>query len=145
MTAVTYSNSFSIYFWLVVAQQVSGTSLGSRFLPKQVEVRMEVNLSPPTKKSTSTTVALPPGQSLVSKTVGTRIQNGLTTIHETSVIGTTIDGQYAHFVQSTSTVFQEPTAIVDSLPPGRSGSVEVVTDNALTVSVAKPKISKPSI
>jgi hypothetical protein len=143
MTAVTYSNSFSIYFWLVVAQQVSGTSLGSRFLPKQVEVRMEVNLSPPTKKSTSTTVALPPGQSLVSKTVGTRIQNGLTTIHETSVIGTTIDGQYAHFVQSTSTVFQEPTATVDSLPPGRSGSVEVVTDNALTVSVAKPKISKP--
>nr|SVE74021.1 EOG090X017N [Daphnia barbata] len=124
--------------------KVSGSSPGSRFLPKQVEVRMEMNLSPPAKQSSSVANVLPPGQSLVSKTTGTRIQNGLTTIHETSVIGTTIDGQYAHFVQSTSTVFQEPTATVGALPPGRSGSVEVVTDNVVTVSVAKPKIDKPN-
>nr|CAG4650742.1 EOG090X017N [Simocephalus serrulatus]SVE94076.1 EOG090X017N [Simocephalus serrulatus] len=113
---------------------VSGTPV-AKFLPKQVEVRMELNMASPTVKS-----SLPAGQSLVSKTVGTRIQNGMTTIHETSVIGTTIDGQYAHFVQSTSTVFQEPTAT--PLPPGRSGSVEVVTDlpsvNALTISAGKP-------
>lgn len=104
---------------------------------------MEMNMSPPTKKSSSVANLLPPGQSLVSKTVGTRIQNGLTTIHETSVIGTTIDGQYAHFVQSTSTVFQEPTATVGAFSPGRSGSVEVVTDKPMTVSVAKPKNNKP--
>lgn len=124
--------------------KVSGSSLGSRFLPKQVEVRMEMNMSPPTKQTSSAANVLPPGQSLVSRTVGTRIQNGLTTIHETSVIGTTIDGQYAHFVQSTSTVFQEPTATVSAFAPGRSGSVEVVTDNVVTVSVAKPKNNKQS-
>nr|SVE76843.1 EOG090X017N [Daphnia lumholtzi]SVE77439.1 EOG090X017N [Daphnia lumholtzi]SVE78069.1 EOG090X017N [Daphnia lumholtzi]SVE78697.1 EOG090X017N [Daphnia lumholtzi] len=112
-------------------------------LPK-VEVRMEMNMSPPAKRSSSVANVLPPGQSLVSRTVGTRIQNGLTTIHETSVIGTTIDGQYAHFVQSTSTVFQEPTATVSAFAPGRSGSVEVVTDNVVTVSVAKPKNNKQS-
>nr|SVE73392.1 EOG090X017N [Daphnia atkinsoni] len=122
--------------------KVSGSSLGSRFLPKQVEVRMEMNMAPPTKKSSSVANLLPAGQSLVSKTVGTRIQNGLTTIHETSVIGTTIDGQYAHFVQSTSTVFQEPTATVGAFTAGRSGSVEVVTDKPMTVSVAKPKNNK---
>nr|SVE88474.1 EOG090X017N [Daphnia sinensis] len=120
----------------------ASSSLGSRFLPKQVEVRMEMNMSPPAKRSSSVANVLPPGQSLVSRTVGTRIQNGLTTIHETSVIGTTIDGQYAHFVQSTSTVFQEPTATVSAFAPGRSGSVEVVTDNVVTVSVAKPKNNK---
>nr|CAG4639792.1 EOG090X017N [Daphnia pulex]SVE84707.1 EOG090X017N [Daphnia pulex] len=142
---VDVSSRVDIHIGGLPKQVQSGSSAGSRFLPKQVEVRMEVNLSPPTKKSATTTTAasLPAGQSLVSKTVGTRIQNGMTTIHETSVIGTTIDGQYAHFVQSTSTVFQEPTATVDALPPGRSGSVEVVTDKAMTVSVAKPKITKP--
>nr|SVE75591.1 EOG090X017N [Daphnia hispanica] len=123
--------------------KVSGSSLGSRFLPKQVEVRMEMNMSPPAKKSSSLPNTLPLGQSLVSRTVGTRIQNGLTTIHETSVIGTTIDGQYAHFVQSTSTVFQEPTATVGAFHPGRSGSVEVVTDNVVTVSIVQPKNKKP--
>ncbi|XP_057381160.1 uncharacterized protein LOC130703734 [Daphnia carinata] len=122
--------------------KVSGSSVGSRFLPKQVEVRMEMNMSPPAKRSSSVASVLPPGQSLVSKTVGTRIQNGLTTIHETSVIGTTIDGQYAHFVQSTSTVFQETAATASAFAPGRSGSVEVVTDNVVTVSVAKPKNNK---
>nr|CAG4649097.1 EOG090X017N [Scapholeberis mucronata]SVE93454.1 EOG090X017N [Scapholeberis mucronata] len=116
--------------------KVSGSS-NNKATPKPIEVRMEMNLSP---AKPSTSPALPAGQSLVSKTVGTRIQNGMTTIHETSVIGTTIDGQYAHFVQSTSTVFQEPTAIPAA--PGRPGSVEVVTDvpsvNALPVSGGKP-------
>ena len=127
------------------------TPLGSKFLPKQVEVRMEMKMSPSGRPSTERSSSLlPPGQSLVSKTVGTRIQNGLTTIHETSVIGTTIDGQYAHFVQSTSTVFQETTATASVQPPGRPGSVEVVTElpsvNALTVSsIGKPaKSSSPA-
>nr|CAG4641464.1 EOG090X017N [Eurycercus lamellatus] len=69
---------------------------------------------------------MPVGQSLISKTVGTRIQDGVTTVHETSVIATTIDGQYAHFVSSTSRVFQDSP--VSSIMPGIPGSVEVVTD-----------------
>ena len=102
---------------------------------------MEMKLSPQSKQQQSSS-SLPAGQSLVSKTVGTRIQNGMTTIHETSIIGTTIEGQYAHFVQSTSTVFQEPSISPSTVPPGRSGSVEVVTDvpsvNALPVGAGKP-------
>ena len=75
----------------------------------------------------------------MSKTVGTRIQNGFMTIHETSVIGTTIDGQYAHFVQSIwSTVFQEPAATATVVPPGLSGSVEVVTELPYVNSLSEP-------
>lgn len=102
----------------------------SSTVPKQVEVRTEMKLAqeqdpkpveaePPKKK-------MPAGQTIVSKTTGTRIQNGMTTVHETSTIGTTIDGQYAHFVQSTSRIFQEVSST--PAPPAIPGSVEVVTE-----------------
>jgi hypothetical protein len=42
---------------------------------------------------------------LVTKSGGTVINNGLTTVHETSVIGTYISGKYAQVLQSTSQVF----------------------------------------
>nr|CAG4643020.1 EOG090X017N [Ilyocryptus agilis] len=100
----------------------SGSS--SKTLPKYVEVRAEVNMEPEAdqskRRTTSTTRS-----TIVSKTTGTRIQNGITTVHETSVIGTTIDGQFAHFVQSTSRVFREPSTV---LPPAVTGTVEVVND-----------------
>lgn len=42
---------------------------------------------------------------LVTKSGGTVIKDGLTTVHETSVIGTYISGKYAQVLQSTSQVF----------------------------------------
>lgn len=101
-------------------------------VPKQVEVRTEMKLAPETEQIEPER-KMPSGQSLVSKTVGTRVQDGMTTIHETSVIGTTIDGQYAHFVQSTSRIFQEPSVTPHGSIPG---SVEVVTDLPVSVGVS---------
>lgn len=109
-------------------------------LPQQVEVRMEVNMA---NKADKKSASMPPGQSVVSKTTGTRIQNGYTTVHETSVIATTIDGQYAHFVQSTSTVFRESV----TLSPGRAGSVEVVShsdDKKIAIEPTRPIAENPS-
>lgn len=42
---------------------------------------------------------------LVTKSGGTVIKDGLTTVHETSVIGTYISGKYAQVLQSTSQIF----------------------------------------
>lgn len=42
---------------------------------------------------------------LVTKSGGTVVNNGLTTVHETSVIGTYISGKYAQVLQSTSQIF----------------------------------------
>lgn len=42
---------------------------------------------------------------LVTKSCGTVIKDGLTTVHETSVIGTYISGKYAQVLQSTSQIF----------------------------------------
>lgn len=41
---------------------------------------------------------------LVTKSGGTVVNNGLTTVHETSVIGTYINGKYAQVLQSTSSI-----------------------------------------
>lgn len=41
---------------------------------------------------------------LVTKSGGTVINNGVTTVHETSVIGTYINGKYAQVLQSTSSI-----------------------------------------
>jgi len=120
---------------------------GSAIPHKEVGVRMEVKVAPEedpeeledNKKAAS---VMPVGQSLVSKTVGTRIQDGLTTIHETSIIGTTIDGQFAHFVQSTSRIFQEPSAAPQE--PGIPGSVEVVTDLPTLGISTKNRIAPPT-
>ena len=106
-------------------QQVKSGSGGKNF-----EVRTEMKLAQdeagPAATGGESKRRMPTGQSLVSKTTGTRIMNGMTTVHETSTIGTTIDGQYAHFVQSTSRVFQEPSSTPAA--PAIPGSVEVVTD-----------------
>ena len=48
-------------------------------------------------------VAHPTG--LVTKLGGTVVKNGVTTVHETSVIGTYISGKYAQVLQSTSHVY----------------------------------------
>ena len=101
----------------------------NKLVPKQVEVRTEMKLAQEDENQQQEKrrkEPMLPGQSLVSKSVGTRIQNGMTTIHETSIIGTTIDGQYAHFVQSTSRIFQEPSISVK--PSAFAGTVEVVTE-----------------
>lgn len=45
---------------------------------------------------------------LVTKMGGTIVADGHTTVHETSVIGTYIDGQYAQVLRSTSHIFQTP-------------------------------------
>jgi hypothetical protein len=43
---------------------------------------------------------------LVTKLGGTVVKDGVTTVHETSVIGTYISGKYAQVLQSTSQIFQ---------------------------------------
>lgn len=42
---------------------------------------------------------------LVTKSGGTVVKDGVTTVHETSVIGTYINGKYAQVLQSTSQIF----------------------------------------
>ncbi len=43
---------------------------------------------------------------LVTKSGGTQVNNGITTVHETSVIGTYISGKYAQVLQSTSSIIK---------------------------------------
>ena len=63
---------------------------------------------------------------VVSKTASTTIKNGMTTVYETSVLRTTINGAVGHAVISTSRVFQDtPVSIA---PTMARGSVEVVTE-----------------
>ncbi|XP_055693689.1 mucin-2 isoform X2 [Lutzomyia longipalpis] len=45
---------------------------------------------------------------LVTKLGGTVVKDGVTTIHETSVIGTYISGKYAQVLQSSSQIFHNP-------------------------------------
>lgn len=53
---------------------------------------------------------------LVTKLGGTIVKDGLTTVHETSVIGTYINGKYAQVLQSSSRILTAPAAPV---PEGR--------------------------
>ncbi|XP_069182042.1 uncharacterized protein [Procambarus clarkii] len=48
---------------------------------------------------------------LVTKIGGTIISDGLTTVHETSVLGTYIEGQYAQVLLSTSRIFQTSVSL----------------------------------
>lgn len=57
-----------------------------------------------TKTSVKNVDAIHP-TGLVTKSGGTVVNNGLTTVHETSVIGTYISGKYAQVLQSTSQIF----------------------------------------
>lgn len=47
---------------------------------------------------------------LVTKLGGTIVKDGLTTVHETSVIGTYINGKYAQVLQSSSRILTTPAA-----------------------------------
>ncbi|XP_022236931.1 uncharacterized protein LOC111084535, partial [Limulus polyphemus] len=48
---------------------------------------------------------------LVTVLGGTLVEDGITTVHETSVIGTYIDGKYAQILQSTSRILQSSSRI----------------------------------
>lgn len=66
-----------------------------------------VNLKPSTiKTKAKKTDTHPTG--LVTKSGGTVVKDGVTTVHETSVIGTFISGKYAQVLQSTSHIFHHP-------------------------------------
>ncbi|XP_029155904.1 flocculation protein FLO11 isoform X2 [Nylanderia fulva] len=56
---------------------------------------------------------------LVTKLGGTVVKDGLTTVHETSVIGTYINGKYAQVLQSSSRILTEPyvPVIEDKIHP----------------------------
>ncbi len=62
----------------------------------------------PTKSSTQQQPQYPTG--LVTVLGGTVVQNGATTVYETKVIGTYIDGKYAQILQSTAKVQSPPMA-----------------------------------
>ncbi|KAK7074523.1 hypothetical protein SK128_024526 [Halocaridina rubra] len=64
---------------------------------------------------------------LVTKLGGTIVSDGLTTVHETSVIGTFIAGQYAQILQSTSHIFQTtPTPDLKLSSPSVAQDFETV-------------------
>lgn len=64
---------------------------------------------------------------LVTKLGGTIVLDGLTTVHETSVIGTYIAGQYAQILQSTSHIFQiTPTPELKLSSPSQTQAFEKV-------------------
>ena len=71
---------------------------------------------------------LPP-TGLVTTLGGTIVSAGLTTVHETSVIGTYIKGQYAQVLLSTSRIFQSSTA-VGLLQPGYETVKSVIKGSA---------------
>lgn len=58
---------------------------------------------------------------LVTKLGGTMVKDGLTTVHETSVIGTVINGKYAQVLHSTSQILQPtgPKLKINPSPPLR--------------------------
>jgi len=109
-----------------------GVSRDGTKVPNDVEVRTAMKVLSSAQTSTPLAVGrkMPNGQTLISSSTGTLIKNGVTTVHETSVIGTTIEGQYAQFVKSTSHVFRQPsqTAIEDTMGVG---SVEIVSEMPL--------------
>ncbi|XP_042222103.1 flocculation protein FLO11-like isoform X2 [Homarus americanus] len=64
---------------------------------------------------------------LVTKLGGTIVSDGLTTVHETSVIGTYIKGQYAQVLMSTSHIFQVSLAQEENLnSPSLSPDYETI-------------------
>lgn len=83
------------------------------FLSRQVEYAEEsyrvANIKPSQRRAKPTEARKTQAQNhplgLVTKLGGTEIHDGVTTVHETSVIGTSISGKYAQILQSTSHVF----------------------------------------
>uniref|UniRef100_A0A182FV18 DUF4758 domain-containing protein n=1 Tax=Anopheles albimanus TaxID=7167 RepID=A0A182FV18_ANOAL len=88
---------------------------------------------------------------LVTKLGGTVVKEGVTTVHETSVIGTYISGKYAQVLQSTSHVIQghsqapaAPAAAPVSAPEGGSGRrVKLNPSSTLRIlKTAAPSLNK---
>ncbi|CAG0880237.1 unnamed protein product [Darwinula stevensoni] len=69
---------------------------------------------------------------LVTTLGGTTVMNGLTTVHETKVIGTRIDGKYAQVLESTSHILFDNDDYFRSPSPGR-GAVTAVIEELETV------------
>jgi hypothetical protein len=72
--------------------------------PRQSDIRSKVNVITSHHGVKATQQTQPTG--LVTTLGGTVVKEGVTTVHETSVIGTYISGKYAQVLQSTSRVFQ---------------------------------------
>jgi len=58
----------------------------------------------------------------VTKLGGTVVKDGLTTVHETSVIGTYINGKYAQVLQSSSRILREPV-IEEKIHPSSTNRI----------------------
>lgn len=76
--------------------------------PRQSDIRSKVNVitSHHGNKATRGSGEQSHPTGLVTTLGGTVVKEGVTTVHETSVIGTYISGKYAQVLQSTSRVFQ---------------------------------------
>ncbi|XP_073994663.1 uncharacterized protein isoform X2 [Rhodnius prolixus] len=66
---------------------------------------------------------------LVTKLGGTIVKDGVTTVHETSVIGTYISGKYAQVLKSSSHVISRPTKTHQILPKSRHLEPSVLEDS----------------
>ena len=102
--------SFIDSFTNTVASKQTGEDEDSKLSPN-LPKSYAINPEPIVDKT-----GMPP-TGLVTTLGGTLINNGLTTIHKTSVIGTYIKGQYAQVLLSTSRIFQSSTKVNPVRPP----------------------------
>nr|CAG4643725.1 EOG090X017N [Lepidurus arcticus] len=114
----------------------------------KMEVRMEMNVG--TKPSPSIAQSrfvnnlagtAAPVMGVITTTAGTMVRDGTTTVHETSVIGTLLDGSYVKVVESTSHIFKEPRHSTERVEPSLSpnrGLAEVIVE-------VEPKTSKAKL
>lgn len=75
-------------------------------------------LPPPQPVSKSVEKIEPTG--VVSETFNTQVQDGLTTVHQTKIIGTHIGSQYARIFETSSTILPESTASPVIITPAKS-------------------------
>lgn len=95
-----------------------------------------VNLKPSSVKTKAKKTDTHP-TGLVTKSGGTVVKDGVTTVHETSVIGTFISGKYAQVLQSTSHIFHHPHPKPKISP---SSTLRILK----TAAPSLPKQSKPT-
>ncbi|XP_076369681.1 uncharacterized protein LOC143256386 [Tachypleus tridentatus] len=83
---------------------------------------------------------------LVTILGGTLVEDGITTVHETSVIGTYIDGKYAQILQSTSRIiFAASSSSVDGqFQPSPTPAAPQATTSTISVSSSKDDMFHPS-
>nr|CAG4644572.1 EOG090X017N [Leptodora kindtii] len=120
---------------------VKSRTTQSQALPTPIEVSAQVDLSGQSKSDKPSLLQPSPSvhpSDIISKTASTLIKDGLTTVHETTIIATTIKGRYAHLVQTTSRVFKD--SITSTIAPSlvARGSVEVVTDLPAIKTISTP-------